>query len=68
MVRTISQVTHCETAVIPFTTTTRGEVVLFASFASYEPQFISKGLPTVEQLDKFKECLFIDRDPDWHGF
>lgn len=68
IVRSVSEVrTQCDTVIIPFITNIPGEVALFASFASYEARFISKDLPTVEELDKFKKRLFIDKDPDWHG-
>ena len=69
IVRVASEVSKCATAILCFRTSTPGEpVAFFASFASYEPPFISKGLPTVGALAKFKKRLFIDKDPDWCAF
>ena len=47
--------------------TLSSEEIIFAYFASYNPPCISFAtLPTEDQLQKFKDHMSLDDDPQWH--
>ena len=54
-------------AIVPFKTDKPGEVALFASFASHNPQYIHRRPHTVKALARFKEVLFLNKDPQWYA-
>ena len=54
-------------AIVPFKKDKPGEVALFASFASHNPQYTHRRSPTVKSLAKFKEVLFLNKDPQWYA-
>jgi hypothetical protein len=67
IVRRAIRLAKCTPAIVPFKTDKPGEVALFASFASHNPQYIHRRPPTVKALAKFKEVLFLNKDPQWYA-
>ena len=53
-------------SILTVSRTLPSEEIIFAYFASYKPPCISTAtLPTEGQLQKFKDCLSLDDDPQW---
>ena len=67
IVRRAIRLAKCTPAIVPFKTDKPGEVALFASFSSHNPQYIHRRPPTVKALAKFKEVLFLNKDPQWYA-
>jgi hypothetical protein len=67
IVRRAIRVAKCTPSILPFKTDKPGEVALLASFGSHNPQYIHRRPPTVEKLAKFKEVLFLNKDPQWYA-
>jgi len=67
IVRRAIRLAKCTPAIVPFKTDKPREVALFASFASHNPQYIHRRPPTVKALAKFKEVLFLNKDPQWYA-
>ena len=66
IVRRAIRLAKCTPAIVPFKTDKPGEVALIASFASHNPQYRRRP-PTVKALAKFKEVLFLNKDPQWYA-
>ena len=68
IVRRAIQLAGFATSTVPFKTDKPGGVALFASFASHNPQYNHRRPPTFKALAKFKEVLFLNKDPQWYAF